>query len=303
MKKLVLPLLLLFILLSTADGRFWTNQKGKSFEGEFIEADDNNVTIRRSSDRIKFTMLIKDLSDADQDYLTKLEEEKKKKEEEERKSSDDYVPTTQEELAEWIIGTEWYMKDDDEEKVVRFFQAGTMRQQTKIDKWNNKFPGNDRKYTILSANSIKFAKTNNIGTFNGDFTRMTYESLKGKSGRAKLLGRFTNQESKINVSRHKLPASKSELEKWIVGTEWKMFDSGKDKARHFLPAGAMMQQVGNSEWDNNGSGKKQSYKVMSANTIIFGKDWLGTFNEDFTKITYQSPKGELGHAEYVRRFQ
>ena len=107
MKKLVLPLLLLFILLSTADGRFWTNQKGKSFEGEFIEADDNNVIIRRSSDRIIFTMLIKDLSDADQGYLTKLEEEKKKKEEEERKSSDDYVPTTQEELAEWIIGTEW----------------------------------------------------------------------------------------------------------------------------------------------------------------------------------------------------
>ena len=243
MKKLILLLLSLLILLSNVDGRIWTNQVGRSFEGEFIETDDNNVTIRRSSDRIKFTMLIKDLSDADQDYLTKLEEEKKKKEEERRK------------------------------------------------------------YTILSTNSIKFAKTNNIGTFNGDFTRMTYESLKGKSGRAKLLGRFTNQESKINESRHKLPASKSELEKWIVGTEWKMFDSGKDKARHFLPNGAMMQQVGNSEWDNNDSGKKHPYIVLSANTIILGKDWLGTFNEDFTKITYQSPKGELGHAEYVRRFQ
>ena len=107
MKKLILPLLSLLILVTNADGRIWTNQHGRTFEGEFIESKDDQVTIRRAFDRIIFTMLIKDLSDADQGYLTKLEEEKKKKEEEERKSSDDYVPTTQEELAEWIIGTEW----------------------------------------------------------------------------------------------------------------------------------------------------------------------------------------------------
>jgi len=92
MKKLILPLLSLIILVSNADGRLWTNQKGQSFEGELVEVKDSAVTIRRASDRIKFTLDIKELSQADQDHLTKLAEEKKIKEEKERKSSDDYIP-------------------------------------------------------------------------------------------------------------------------------------------------------------------------------------------------------------------
>jgi len=69
MKKLLLPLLSLLILASNVDGRFWTNKEGNSFEGDFVEVDNNAVTIRRSTDSIKFTMNISDLSEADQAYL------------------------------------------------------------------------------------------------------------------------------------------------------------------------------------------------------------------------------------------
>ena len=73
MKKLILPLLSLLVLLSNVDARFWTNNEGRSFEGELVSVEDNSVTIRRASDRRKFTMPIKDLSKADQDYIQKME--------------------------------------------------------------------------------------------------------------------------------------------------------------------------------------------------------------------------------------
>jgi predicted phosphodiesterase len=77
MKKLLLPLLsLLIILLSNADARFWTNTEGKQFEGELVEVKGNAVTIRRTRDRIKFTVPIAGLSQEDQEYLKKLEAEK-----------------------------------------------------------------------------------------------------------------------------------------------------------------------------------------------------------------------------------
>jgi len=77
MKKLILPLLSLLLLASTADGRFWTNKDGISFEGELVEVKDNAVTIRRTNDRRKFTMAIGGLSAADQNYLKHLKEQNK----------------------------------------------------------------------------------------------------------------------------------------------------------------------------------------------------------------------------------
>ena len=99
------------------------------------------------------------------------------------------------ELEKWIKGTEWHLIEQNGHRLGRFSTDSVMEQQTKIDKWDNTLPGNDREYNILSANSIKFAKTDNIGTFNEDFTRMTCVASKGKirkgkSGHGRLVMRF-----------------------------------------------------------------------------------------------------------------
>jgi len=77
MKKIILILPFLFILLPNVDARFWTNKEGKAFEGELVEVKDNAITIRRTRDRIKFTVNVADLSQGDQEYIKELEEKKK----------------------------------------------------------------------------------------------------------------------------------------------------------------------------------------------------------------------------------
>ena len=72
MKKLILPILSLLLLLSIADARIWTNKKGQSFEGAFVESKDNTIVISRAPDGLNFTVPIKDLSDEDQKYLKDL---------------------------------------------------------------------------------------------------------------------------------------------------------------------------------------------------------------------------------------
>lgn len=69
MKKAILILVYSIILILNLDGRQWTNRNLQSFEGEFVESEGSNITIRRSTDGKKFTMPFKNLSDADQDYL------------------------------------------------------------------------------------------------------------------------------------------------------------------------------------------------------------------------------------------
>ena len=110
MKKILLPILSLLIFLTNVDARFWTNKEGKSFEGEFVELKDNAVVIRRSRDRIKFTVNVADLSQGDQEYIKELEEKKKAEEEASKnkpKSSKNKLPKTKEEFVKWVVGTEW----------------------------------------------------------------------------------------------------------------------------------------------------------------------------------------------------
>jgi len=61
---------------SSTAGNIWTSRNGQSFEGELLAVTDNSVTIRRSSDRKKFTMKISDLSEEHQIYLKKLIKDK-----------------------------------------------------------------------------------------------------------------------------------------------------------------------------------------------------------------------------------
>jgi len=104
------------------------------------------------------------------------------------------LPGSKEELAKWLVGTEWILRQKDAEKIVRFYSKGKMQKQPKAHKWNTTYPGNHDKYKVLSGNSIQFGKTKNIGTFNKDFTRMDYatrkKDAKGKSGNGSFRGRF-----------------------------------------------------------------------------------------------------------------
>ena len=188
MKKLILPLLSLLILLSNVDARFWTNKEGKRFEGEFVEVKDNAVTIRRTRDRIKFTVPIKDLSQGDQDYLTKLEEEKQAEEEskkEKPKSSKDKLPTSEKDLAKWIVGTEWAMTQVttasglNVRRARRFHPRGIMLSQYKTLSWEKSLPIIEEEYSILSENSIQFSKFGWIVVFDKKFKTFTGKSANG----------------------------------------------------------------------------------------------------------------------------
>jgi len=188
MKKIILPLLSLLLLASTADARFWANQEGISFEGELVEVIDNAVTIRRTSDRRKFTVNIKDLSQDDQDYLKKLAEEKKleeeKKAEEEAKnmkpkSSKEKLPTSEKRLAKWLVGTEWTIMQGKLDSgaggavVRRFYRDGLMQFQDGISEWNKNLKFQEDKYHILSENSIEYGGLRWIIVFDEKFETFT----------------------------------------------------------------------------------------------------------------------------------
>jgi len=128
MKRILLPILSLLIFLPNVDARFWTNKDGKEF----------------------------DLSQEDQEYLKELEE--KKKTEEEKKRLKDGLPKTKEELAKWIVGTEWNLKEGKAESkmVRRFLPDGVMLFQSKILKWDKSRAPEIVKYRILSENSIVY---------------------------------------------------------------------------------------------------------------------------------------------------
>jgi len=311
MKKIILPLLSILIFLPNVDARFWTNKEGKSFEGELVEVKDNAVTIRRASDRIKFTVNVADLSQGDQEYLKKLEEDEDNKNE----SSDVSLPSTPKELAKWLAGTEWRLTEDDQDKAIRFLSESMTETQQNTKKWDKKLPGNIKSYKIESANSIKFSiNKNSVATFNKDFTQMTYISSKGKTGRGKLISRFIEEPKADQLHAEKipeakkyshLPTTKEELEKWIIGTEWTMFDNNTDKVRRFLPYGLLLHQGGNSKWDDSAKTEEKRYEILSPNTMKFAKHmkWVGTFSVDYTKISYVSPEGKKGQARLIRRFQ
>jgi len=181
MKKILLPILSLLIFLTNADARFWTNKEGKTFEGELVEVKDNAVTIRRNRDRIKFTMNVADLSQADQDYLKELKE--KKKAEEEKKRLKGSLPKTKEELAKWIAGTEWGMREpktnsgkEGSKMVRRFLPDGVMLCQSKILKWDKSRDPGIVKYRILSKNSIVYGTAGWTIVFDKKFKSFTGKS-------------------------------------------------------------------------------------------------------------------------------
>jgi len=194
--KLILPLLSLLIFLPNVDARFWTNKEGKTFEGDLVEVKDNAITIRRKSDRRKFTLNVADLSQGDQEYLTKLEEDKKSEAEAKKEKSmspKDRLPTSEKQLAKWIVGTEWLVNESTSHggvKVIRFLPDGNLGMQFKTKIWSEQIPTQVRRYTVFSRNSVKYGLANYVATFNKDFTTMTLVNAVGGTGDGKLLGRF-----------------------------------------------------------------------------------------------------------------
>jgi len=213
MKKLILPLLALLIFLPNVDARFWTNKEGKSFEGDLVDVKGNAVTIRRKSDRIKFTVNAADLSQGDQDYLKGLEEKKKAEEKikaEEAankikpKSSKEDLPTSEKEFVKWIVGTEWATRQGDLDGgasgasgVRRFYPDGVMIYQYGTSKWTKGAADESQsKYTITDVDTIQLTARykftlkfdTNFKSFEGR-SKITKNSVKGE-----LMGRFNIKE-------------------------------------------------------------------------------------------------------------
>ena len=167
MKKLILPLLSLLILLSHADARFWTNRDGRNFEGELVEVKDNAVTIRRATDRRKFTMPITNLSNADQDYLNKLQENK------DVENVNDSLPKTKADLEKWIIGTEWEIDDTIDGEKIKYIRRFGNKRALGFKKPNQKkFGWNpNSKYSVLSPNTIEFGVKKRVAVFDSKYKK------------------------------------------------------------------------------------------------------------------------------------
>jgi len=161
--KLILPILSLLIFLPNVDARFWTNKEGKTFEGELVEVKDNAITIRRTRDRIKFTVNAADLSQGDQDYLKELDEKKKAEEltsKNKTKSSKVALPKTKEDFAVWLVGTEWGMPlltiatEQKGRRTLRFHTDEKVQYQFGVLEWQKNLKFSETQYTVLTENSL-----------------------------------------------------------------------------------------------------------------------------------------------------
>jgi len=314
MKKIILPILSLLIFLPNVDARFWTNKDGKTFEGELVEVKDNAVTIRRKSDRRKFTLNVADLSQGDQEYLTKIEEDKKAEEEakkEKPKSSKTALPKTKEELAVWLVGTEW-ITTGTQRWVRRFYKDGLMKTQGQ-HKWFDDAHSRTPKYRVMDKRTVYI--TSGGGEFTITFDA-SFKSFKSKNAskkdleiEGKLKGRFElprksdegltvkgkrivddGKSDKTNSvsSEDSLPKTKEEFAKWIVGTEWAMSQVGKNTRRslRFHPNGLLLFQFKTSEWDKNLIVNESDYTVLSENSIVWGSvGWTIVF--DHKSMTFK----------------
>ena len=80
MKKLILPILFLLITLPHTEARLWIGQDGRVIEGDLIDADDHNVSIRKMPERTKLTIRIANFSEAGRYYIKKFVQKKIHKE-------------------------------------------------------------------------------------------------------------------------------------------------------------------------------------------------------------------------------
>ena len=67
----VLFFAMLSIPLNAAELREWTSSKGTTLKAELVSKTDTHLTLRQASGK-EITLAIKQLSDADQDYLKQL---------------------------------------------------------------------------------------------------------------------------------------------------------------------------------------------------------------------------------------
>jgi len=182
MKKIVLPLLSLFILLSHANGRTWTNQEGRTFEGVIAEVNDNNVSIRRALDRRKFTMPIKDLSEADQAYIKKFLDDKSKQDEPEND-----FPETEKELEKWLTGKIWEVEANNDGKISKSWIRLNPYNLSESSKDGKVWTLKNAKWHTVSPNSFQFGTYRYIVTldvmyrkFSGQQDGGMQRKIKGK---------------------------------------------------------------------------------------------------------------------------
>jgi len=139
--KALLPILFFLIFVSTIHGRTWINKDGQKFEGNLKDIEENIAVILRTPDQTLFRIPILELSEADQNYINKHIKA--------AIASGKRLPQSKEELAAWIIGTEWRLTDENHEHIIRFLPDGVIDMQSKTKKWNKGYPGTAKEYFIV----------------------------------------------------------------------------------------------------------------------------------------------------------
>ena len=105
------------------------------------------------------------------------------------------LPTTEQQLATWIAGTEWKSvqptKGQEIRIIRRFYSDGTMRIQKDVSKWTEGAPSSKVKYQITSANTLEFGPLRWTAVLSADFEKYTATSpIARRTVTAQLIGRF-----------------------------------------------------------------------------------------------------------------
>lgn len=67
--KITLTIILCLLLHASAGARTWTAKDGRKLDAEFVSATEEAVTVQRAADRMKFTIPLDSLSEADQKFV------------------------------------------------------------------------------------------------------------------------------------------------------------------------------------------------------------------------------------------
>jgi len=127
------------------------------------------------------------------------------------------LPTTEDELAEWLAGTEWVVKVNDHgkdiDKVFRFLSNKKATHVTGTRKWSTKVAAKDFKYKINNPNTIQYGSYDIVATFGKKFTYFRGKSRNEKTTvYGKLSGRFIDEEKTGQSHAENDPDVKAEEE-------------------------------------------------------------------------------------------
>jgi len=140
------------------------------------------------------------------EYLAKLHEKKKAEKEAAIKQAEtpqNDLPTSEKQLAKWVVGTEWATRQGDLDSgatgvmgIRRFYPDGVMRFQFRNSKWIKQADTKIAQYTISDDDTIQLTGSNQFTLkFHKNFKSFEGKSKDGKiTVKGELMGRFNIKE-------------------------------------------------------------------------------------------------------------